>query len=200
MVSKTSSQSLTMEWKVHLPNLFSEILANPGTDILRQPLNILTQILKELASLCIEIDDPRLNILMLRLMLYEVSPQDVSKHIKEQKARLSQSLQNQTSLSSFISFFPGDKIKFQEESQQYTIRACDKRFLICTKPFNPKHTVIYTIVDLLNGIRGTENLVFGFGAETDEQCQEMLLRLQTNKSSISHRNQIPLKISGFKSK
>ncbi|WP_148289423.1 hypothetical protein [Fibrella aestuarina] len=32
---------------------------------------------------------------------------------------------------------------------------CADRFLICTKPFNPRRTVLYTIVDLKKGIHGT---------------------------------------------
>lgn len=90
----------------------------------------------------------------------------------------------------------GDKIKFEEEKQAYTIRARNDRFLICTKPFNLKKTVLYSIVDLHEGIRGTENLVFGMGAETDWQCWEMLTRLVEGTSEISRRNYIELKIAG----
>ena len=87
-----------------------------------------------------------------------------------------------------------DKIKFIEEKQSYTIQACNDRYLICTKPFNLRHTVRYTIVDLQETIRETENLVFGLGAETKEECEEMLDRLSSNKTEISHRNYIPLNI------
>ena len=40
----------------------------------------------------------------------------------------------------------GDKIRFAEEKKPYTIRACDDRFLVCTKPYNfrPK-TMLYII-------------------------------------------------------
>jgi hypothetical protein len=43
-------------------------------------------------------------------------------------------------------------------------------------------------------MRGTENLVFGFGAETDEQCQAMILRLENidNPTGLSRRNSVPL--------
>jgi hypothetical protein len=88
----------------------------------------------------------------------------------------------------------GDKIWFVEEKRPYTIRTRNKRFLICTKPFNPKRTVLYTIVDLEKQIRGTENLVFCMGYESDEDCNEALIRLETGESEISHRNNIPLKI------
>jgi hypothetical protein len=88
----------------------------------------------------------------------------------------------------------GDKIYFKEEKKPYTVRACSKRFLVCTKPFNPKHTVLYTIVDLTLNIRGTENMIFCQGFETDIECEEALERLKTGESEVSHRNQIELNI------
>lgn len=88
----------------------------------------------------------------------------------------------------------GAKIKFKEEKQKYTVKASNIAFAICTKPFNAKKTVFYTIIDWHNKIRGAENLVFGMGAETRKQCQEMLERLTQGESEVSHRNQIALKI------
>jgi len=88
----------------------------------------------------------------------------------------------------------GSKIKFKEEKQRYTIRASNIIFAICTKPFNAEKTVLYTIIDWNNNIRGAENLIFGMGAETDKQCKEMLDRLTNGESEISYRNNIPLNI------
>jgi len=85
-----------------------------------------------------------------------------------------------------------DKIKFAEEKQAYTIQAKNERFLVCTKPFNPRKTVLYTIVDLVKKIRGTENLIFCMGFETVELCEEALRRIVSGESKISKRNQIPL--------
>ena len=93
----------------------------------------------------------------------------------------------------------GERIRFAEEKQSYTIRAKDERFLVCTKPFNPRKTVLYTIVDLVNNIRGTENLIFCMGFETDEDCQEALRRLSSGESEVSRRNFIPLKIVKYMS-
>lgn len=74
----------------------------------------------------------------------------------------------------------GDKIYFAEEKRPYTIRACDDRFLICTKPYNFKpKTVIYTIVDLVEGIRGTDNYSIGWCDYYEtEDCERMLNELQ----------------------
>jgi hypothetical protein len=100
-------------------------------------------------------------------------------------------------------FIVGNKIKFAEEKQAYTIMAAGSRYLVCTKPFNPRKTVLYTVVDLEQGIRGTENLILGAGAETKEDCGEMLARLEGRAPSevglfesteVSYRNRIALKI------
>lgn len=83
----------------------------------------------------------------------------------------------------------GAKIRFAEEKRKYTIRAHDDRYFICTR----KHfdTVMYTIVDAEDGIRGTENLVFCMGFESDQDCKQALVRLQTGQSEITRRNRIP---------
>ena len=94
-----------------------------------------------------------------------------------------------------------DKIQFNEEKRVYTVQARGDRYLICNKPYNFKRGVLYTVVDLDENIRGTENLIFCAGAETREQCEEMLERLEGRndnlgfKTEISHKNQIPLKIN-----
>lgn len=96
-------------------------------------------------------------------------------------------------------FKVGEKVKFVSESRRYTVRAAGPRFAVLNKPFNPKKTVIYTVVDLQEGVRGTENLVFGMGAETPEQCAEMLARLESGQTEVSHRNRVNLEIESRES-
>lgn len=60
-------------WRSHVPNLFSEVLSNHGTAILKQPLQITLRILEEVAQRAIELDDPKLHSLMMRLTLYSVA-------------------------------------------------------------------------------------------------------------------------------
>lgn len=93
-----------------------------------------------------------------------------------------------------IALYVGDRVRFAGERQRYTVQACNDRFAICTKPFNLLRTVRYTIIDWARGIRGTENLVFGFGAETRAQCEAMLARLTSGETEISSRNWVPLDI------
>lgn len=94
----------------------------------------------------------------------------------------------------------GDFVNFPEEKRRYQIMARGERYLVCTKPFAPAATVIYTVVDLQDMVRGTENLIFSAGAETREQCEEMLARLEGRcsdtgfQTEVSHRNRVPLRV------
>jgi len=86
------------------------------------------------------------------------------------------------------------RLWFDDEKKPYKVKAANERYAVCTKPFNLHHTVIYTIIDIFNGIRGTEDLVFCAGFETTTLCEEALLRLISGESEISRRNNIPLNI------
>lgn len=87
----------------------------------------------------------------------------------------------------------GARVWFVGEARPYRIRARDERFLVCTKPFNLQRTVLYTVLDLQEQVRGTEDTLLCRGAETDVQCHEMLLRMG-GESQVSSRNRVPLNI------
>jgi len=93
-----------------------------------------------------------------------------------------------------IKFFEGQKVKFKSEKQRYTVICESRRYAICTKPFNVKHTVLYTIIDQFRNVREPENLIFGMGAETKEQCLEMLVRLLDGQTEVSKRYYLELDI------
>ena len=86
----------------------------------------------------------------------------------------------------------GDKVYVPSEKRPYRARCRDDRFIICTKPYNPKHTVMYFIIDLAERRRGPDNQVFCCGYETDEDCHERLKELREGKISVSWRRGIPL--------
>lgn len=86
----------------------------------------------------------------------------------------------------------GAKIKFAEDKQSFEVKASNERFAVLTKPFNLEKTVFYTIVDLKEGVRWTENNLFWMWAETQKQCEEMLERINSNKTEISRRNVVSL--------
>jgi len=88
----------------------------------------------------------------------------------------------------------GSKIRFSGERQSYTVQARGRRYAVCTKPFNARKTVLYTVLDFREHIRGTENLIFGMGAETREQCEAMLLRLEAGVTEVSRRNRVSLSV------
>lgn len=81
----------------------------------------------------------------------------------------------------------GDKIYFPNEKKPYRVRTRDERFIICTKPINLYHTVLYTIIDLKGRWRGPDNRIFFSGYESDEDCAERLEELQRGKIEVSIR-------------
>lgn len=88
----------------------------------------------------------------------------------------------------------GDKVFVPKEKRPYRVRVRDDRYIICTKPFNPKHTVLYFIVDLKRKMRGPDDRIFCSGYETDEHCTERLKELQDGEIEVSMRRGIPLDI------
>lgn len=92
----------------------------------------------------------------------------------------------------------GDRVTFKGERMPYTIQARDKRFIVCTKPFVLQKTVIYTIVDLVENVRGPENLVFGAGFETRGQCEDAIERLNgkggRHPTEVTYRNRVPVEV------
>ena len=88
----------------------------------------------------------------------------------------------------------GDRIYVGGERKPYRVRARDDRYIIATKPFNPKHTVIYLIIDLVREVRGPDNMVFCFGYESDEDVKERLKDLQEGTCEVSYRRSVPSKM------
>lgn len=90
-------------------------------------------------------------------------------------------------------FKPDDRVWFVEERIGYTVQAVEEHIAVCSKPFAPRKTTIYTVLDLEEMIRGPEGVVFGIGAETREQCEEMAVRIRYGETEISYRRRIPIK-------
>lgn len=80
-----------LKFDAHLPNLLAEVLNNNTCWVLATPINITRGILAELAQLAIEIDDPRLHIMMLRLGLYDCSASERVERIKELEKEINES-------------------------------------------------------------------------------------------------------------
>ncbi len=86
----------------------------------------------------------------------------------------------------------GDPVFIPGEKRPFKVICRDERYIICTKPFNPKHTVRYFIIDLEKGLRGPDNMVFCSGYETKEQCQDRLKQLQNGEIEVSTRNAVEI--------
>jgi hypothetical protein len=88
-----------------------------------------------------------------------------------------------------------DRIRFDGERQAYTVQARSDNFIICTKPFNPQRTVIYSIIDIARNIRGPDNMVFSNGYETREQCEARLAELVAGEIEVSWRRRATLEVN-----
>lgn len=80
-----------LEFRVDTPALLKEIadaglIANGG--VLFIPLNTLRNYLLRVAQRASEINDPQLNILMLKMNLYEMPPLEIVKAIEAQEELL----------------------------------------------------------------------------------------------------------------
>ena len=93
----------------------------------------------------------------------------------------------------FVVLPVGSRVSIPNERRPYTVRASNVAFSICTKPHF--RTVLYFIIDWEQRRRGPENTVFECGAESDRDCQEMLDRLTSGESEVSHRRDVPLDIT-----
>jgi hypothetical protein len=62
-----------LEWRVHTANLLNEILVNDGMAILEKPINIFGKLLAAVGDRATEIDDPKLNKLMIQLTIYSMA-------------------------------------------------------------------------------------------------------------------------------
>jgi hypothetical protein len=65
-----------MYWKCNIPSFFSEVVnGHPSPGPLPGGFKVLSSILGELADVALEIDDPRLHLMMCRLSLYSIADQ-----------------------------------------------------------------------------------------------------------------------------
>ncbi len=92
----------------------------------------------------------------------------------------------------------GQKVYFEGEKLPYVAKAAGDRFVILTKPFNLKKTVLYTIIDYNKGVRGTNNCVFNvYDYKKQADIEECLKDLESGETEVSHRNCVPLEIKSI---
>lgn len=92
----------------------------------------------------------------------------------------------------------GDKVKFWGEKRAWKIRACDERFIIATKPYNPKRTFLYTIIDFKYLVRGADNYGCLYNYDNEKEAKKALKQLSKQNKNldcdlhISFRNYVKL--------
>lgn len=89
----------------------------------------------------------------------------------------------------------GSRIWFEGESQPYRVRARDERYIICTKPFNLKKTVLYSVIDLEEMRRGPDNNIFCCGYETEDQIEANMKEFRERTLEVSRRRGIDLAVN-----
>lgn len=62
-----------LKWKCHTKALLEEIIECAQIPVFDKPIRILYMLLQEVSNRCIELNDDKLNELMIRLTLYTVS-------------------------------------------------------------------------------------------------------------------------------
>ena len=111
-------------------------------------------------------------------------------------------------------------IYFPDDINPWSVRARSERYTILTRgatqsevdkyweerdanpymSYDPEFkagTIMYTIVDYLEMVRGACNLIgggWGDGFYSDEDCQELLESLELGEVEVSRRNRVPLGI------
>lgn len=89
-----------------------------------------------------------------------------------------------------------DKIYFIGEKQAMTVKAVNDRFLIATKPYNPKRTVIYTIIDFKQERRNRNSYVFNpYDYKEQKDIDDCMKDLLSGECEISHRNWVFISIN-----
>lgn len=97
-----------------------------------------------------------------------------------------------------VSLHVGDRVRFAGENYRvwWTVRAVspDGRWAILTKPHNLLRTVLYTVVDFDDGVRGPDNYG-GLGYETPEQIAAAMARFVAGDAEVSVRYDVYLRIA-----
>jgi hypothetical protein len=87
----------------------------------------------------------------------------------------------------------GDKVKISGHKKPWTVKALSERYAILTTPFNPKRTVLYTIIDFKYRVRNRNNLVFNiYDYKAQEDIDQCLKDLESGEVELSKRGLVKL--------
>jgi hypothetical protein len=75
-------------WRVNTPGLLREIGSNNAMSVMSKPLMIFARILGEVATRASQLNDPKMNALMARLALYEITNPESKEFDREKTEQL----------------------------------------------------------------------------------------------------------------
>ncbi|GEK44424.1 hypothetical protein [Acinetobacter johnsonii] len=90
----------------------------------------------------------------------------------------------------------GQQVKFSDDHLWFTVQARDERFIICNA--EAKNNTFHTIIDLDQGVRGADNLVFHQGYDNQSECEARLKDFISGEIEVSSRNRVLLSIAKVK--
>jgi len=96
-----------------------------------------------------------------------------------------------------VSWQVGDTLRFQEEARPYTVQAVSAsgRFVVCTKPFAARHTVLYTVIDRRFWVRGVDDSIGNsLGYETPAACGRAAGLFESGQYGFSRRR-LPIPVA-----
>ena len=84
----------------------------------------------------------------------------------------------------------GDTAKFYDDDLTWTVRIRSGQFIIMTAMDGV--TPMYTIIDLVDMVRGPDNLVFSNDYITDQDMSERMIELLAGDIAVSRRRRVAL--------
>lgn len=92
----------------------------------------------------------------------------------------------------------GERVWFEDERMPMTVQAVSLsgRFVAVTRPFAPRQTVLYSVLDVVDGVRGVDDSIGNsLGYETRADCQRAMRLFEKGEFGFSKRRRpIPLRI------
>jgi hypothetical protein len=97
-----------------------------------------------------------------------------------------------------MSLTVGTRVWFAGEKRPFDVQAVSAsgRFVVCTRPFAARRTVLYCMLDTVQRLRGVDNSMGNsLGYETREDCESAVEQFERGKYTFSARRApLPLDI------
>ena len=88
----------------------------------------------------------------------------------------------------YLLAIPGSKITWKGQNKRFTVIARNDNFIIITRPYNPKKTYEYSILDLEYMECNHDNYYCKYDYSNKEECIEALKELQDTRDELKKTN------------